>query len=155
MAAKKKVPATKKTVKGKAVGNVSNLKHFKKGHDPRRNTTGANKGSKWQKNLFKKVFSMDLGVEDMAPFKKLEKQFPKVFKESPDKNYQLFLVLRQLSLVFSGDEKVAQRAITAILDRVDGKPVSTHLHAGADGGPIEYRDVTDEDLDKKIKALGG
>lgn len=99
-----------------------NLIPFKKG-DPNINRTGLNKGSKWKKSLLKDLLNLNITKTDDDQFKELKEKFPKQFDSiDNDKNYHLFMELKQMSLVFNKDPKVSQNAINAIKDRVEGKP---------------------------------
>lgn len=53
----------------------------------------------------------------------------------------------------TGESEAARvSAATAILDRGYGKPTQSHEHTGANGGPIEYRDLSDEEVAARIAA---
>ena len=94
---------------------------FKKGEDPRRNDTGMNKGHRWKKTLLKQLMSLELSESEQQQFIGLKNKFPSLFGESETRNFQLFMELKQVSLAFSTDAKVAQAAIKEIKDRIDGK----------------------------------
>ena len=94
---------------------------FKKGDDERRNTTGLNKGSKWNKNLLKDLLSVNVLAEDSTLFESLKNKFPKIFNSSDEKNLQLFVELKQIGLIFSEVEAISQKAITEVKDRIEGK----------------------------------
>ena len=86
------------------------------------NKTGANKGSKWKSTLLKELMTKSVDTENEL-FDQIKEKFPKVFDaEDDNKNYQLMMELRQLLLVFDKSPDVAQRAMNAIKDRIDGKP---------------------------------
>lgn len=85
------------------------------------NTTGENKGSSWKKNLLKELLAMPLTEFDMLQFEWLRERFPSFFKDTKEKNFQFFLELRQISLIFHGNGQVSQNAIKEIKDRIDGK----------------------------------
>ena len=103
------------------------------------NRTGANKGSKWRKTLLKDLLTIGVD-EDNADFNKLKNSYPKQFNMSEEKNLQLYLELKQISLAFSEAEVVAQKAITEIKDRIEGK--STQI--------VETKDTTIEPLKFEI-----
>jgi hypothetical protein len=44
-------------------------------------------------------------------------------------------------------------AATAILDRAHGKPTQSHEHSGPQGGPIEYQNLSEEEVDARLAAL--
>lgn len=102
-------------------GNISSLKPFKEGKDERRNTNGANKGSKWKRTLLKEILTTELSDRETQLFQSIKQRFPRFFQGSEEQNFQLFMELRQVQLVFSKDERVAQTAIREIKDRVEGK----------------------------------
>ena len=55
----------------------------------------------------------------------------------------------------STDERVAQAASTEIMDRVAGKATQRQEVTGADGGPVQYEDVTklsDDELQRIIES---
>jgi hypothetical protein len=87
---------------------------FKEGNDSRRNTTGANKGSRWNSSLLKDLMTVKLVGKDLEAFKELKEKYPKIFRANKETNLQLFMELKQISLVFSDDDGVSQRAIEAI-----------------------------------------
>ena len=96
---------------------------FKKGDDARRNTTGANKGSRWNKSLLKELMTIPLSEEESeATFYKIKDKFPTIFKSTEERNLQLFMELKQIALMSSTNEMTSQIAINAIKDRVEGKP---------------------------------
>jgi hypothetical protein len=49
-------------------------------------------------------------------------------------------------------ESARVTAATALLDRAYGRPRQSHEHTGADGGPIEYANLSDEELEARIVA---
>lgn len=54
----------------------------------------------------------------------------------------------------SGESESARvSAATAILDRGFGRPTQAHEHTGKNGGPIEYRDLGEEEIDARLAAL--
>lgn len=106
----------KKTIKGR---NGGTLTPFKKGEDPRR--AKGNKGSKWKKSLLKDLMALDLTGSEQQQFNALKAKFPTFFEGTDERNFQLFMELKQISLVFNSDPKVSQTAIKEIKDRVDGK----------------------------------
>jgi hypothetical protein len=63
--------------------------------------------------------------------------------------------LRTLVKVAKDGESEAARvtAASALLDRGYGKPTQSHEHTGADGGPIEYANLSDEEIHARIEAL--
>lgn len=101
-------------------------KPFKEGEDERRNTTGANKGSKWKSTLLKDLMTMDLTESEMDSFKEFTDKFPSFFdNEDKDKNFHLFMELKQMSLVFNKNPQISQNAINSIKDRIQGKPTQS------------------------------
>jgi len=86
------------------------------------NRVGANKGSKWKKNLLKELMIINLDQSELDQFQDLKAKFPSFFNSTEDKNFQLFMEVKQIGLVFHKDGKVSQRAINAIKDRIDGRP---------------------------------
>jgi len=113
--------------KGNKIGNT-----FKKGEDNRRNTTGANKGSKWASTLLKDLLTIDLSDSEIEQFKELKKKFPSVFNSNEQDNFQKFMELKQISLVFHKNGAISQSAINAIKDRIDGKPQQYIDHTSGD-----------------------
>ncbi|MCH2231666.1 MAG: hypothetical protein MK105_15130 [Crocinitomicaceae bacterium] len=95
---------------------------FKKGDDSRRNTTGANKGSKWKSTLLKDLMTIDLSKTEIETFDEFSSKFPGLFNSTPEKNFQLYMEIKQISLVFNKNPNVSQNAINAIKDRIQGKP---------------------------------
>lgn len=58
-----------------------------------------------------------------------------------------------VSIAKSGESEAARvSAATAILDRGYGRPTQAHEHTGKNGGPIEYRDLSDEEIEARIRA---
>jgi hypothetical protein len=58
-----------------------------------------------------------------------------------------------VTIAKSGESEGARvSAATAILDRGYGKPTQAHEHSGRDGGPIEYRSMSDEEIAARIAA---
>lgn len=108
-----------------ALENLKKAKGFDK--NPQNiNKDGLNKGSRWSKTLLQELISTNVNVQDNAAFVSLAKKFPKFFTDGDEKGYQLFLELKQISLVFSEDEKVSQTAIEKIKDRIEGKNSTTN-----------------------------
>lgn len=35
-----------------------------------------------------------------------------------------------------------------------GKPKETHEHTGRDGGPIQFQEMTDEEIERRLRAIG-
>lgn len=96
---------------------------FKEGEDQRRNTTGMNKGAKWKKTLLQDLMSADLSKSEIEQFNEFKIKFPSFFdSEDNSKNFQFFMELKQMSLVFHKNPQTSQNAINAIKDRIDGKP---------------------------------
>lgn len=86
------------------MSNPATLKPFKKGKDPRRNITGANRGSKWLTTL------LDEALRKMA--------------EGHKESYDALLIKRVLrSAIVDGD----MRAVEHIWDRIEGKPKSNEI----------------------------
>lgn len=113
---------------------------FTTGEDDRRNVTGANKGSKWKGTLLKDLMTMDLSTAEMDSFKEFSEKFPSFFSDdNNDKNFQLFMELKQMSLVFHKDAKVSQSAISAIKDRIEGKP-QQHVDHTTVGMPVTWNE---------------
>jgi hypothetical protein len=53
----------------------------------------------------------------------------------------------------SGDSEAARvTAATALLDRGYGRPTQSHEHSGPNGGPIEYQNLSDEEIAARIAA---
>ena len=46
-------------------------------------------------------------------------------------------------------------AATAVLDRAHGKPVQTAEVTGKDGGPIQYQDMSEDQVDQRLADLLG
>ena len=87
------------------------------------NKSGANKGSKWKSTLLKELLTKPVDAEGLEILEEFKTQFPTIFSsDDNNKNYQLLMELRQLQLVFDKNPDVAQRAMNAIKDRIDGKP---------------------------------
>lgn len=59
-------------------------------------------------------------------------------------------IQRAIELVASSDENVALKAINTVLDRAWGKPVQATEHSGPDGEPIEFANVSDLDIARRI-----
>lgn len=93
-------------------------------HPDHINRNGANKGSKWKKTLLKDLMTADLNQNEIEQFEDLKMRFPSFFNSSDEKNFQLFMEIKQIALVFSNDQKASQRAINAIKDRIEGKTTS-------------------------------
>ena len=103
-----------------------NIKEHGFGKNPKNiNKTGANKGSKWNATLLKELLNIDLSNTDLEQFKELEQKFPNVFGDNPEKNFHLFMELKQISLVFDKNGAVAQKAIDSIKNRIEGKPLQS------------------------------
>ena len=73
---------------------------------------------------------MTIGLSDdeTETFKEFADKFPTFFNsDSHEKNFQLFMELKQMSLVFHKNPSISQNAINAIKDRVEGRPVQTNI----------------------------
>lgn len=82
--------------------SLANLKHFNKGDDPRRNSTGLNRGSKWLT-------------------RRLEEALRETAKGSKEPQYEL-LIKRVLSnAIVKGDQRAAEH----IWNRLEGAPKET------------------------------
>lgn len=77
--------------------NDENLKPFKKGFDPRRNTTGLNRGSKSAKTIFRELLA----------------------SQDPDGEWARPVVAKIIQKGFRGEGDLA--ALKEILDRTEGK----------------------------------
>lgn len=120
---------------------------FKKGDDERRNVTGANKGSKWRKTLLADLMSLNVDDEN-AEYLKLKAKFPKQFNMSEEKNLQLFMELKQISLIFSENESVSQKAISEVKDRIDGKPTQySETKSESTIQPLQFKIIGKDDIE--------
>lgn len=109
-------------------------------HPENINRKGANKGSKWKKTLLKELMTIDLFDAKNEIFEKLFEEFPIIFNNSDkEKNLQLLMELKQISLVFNEDPRISQAAITAIKDRIEGKP-QQHIDHTSEGAPIVWHE---------------
>jgi Family of unknown function (DUF5681) len=71
---------------------------------------------------------------------------PKGFKEIQELAQKYApTAIRGLAKIAKDGESESARvsAWNALLDRAWGKPVQAHQHTGADGGPIEHRNLTE------------
>lgn len=131
-------------------GNKKNSKPFNKGEDKRRNKKGANKGSKWRKSLLKDILTLELSDTETDQFNYIKSLYPRFFEGTEVENLQLFLELKQIQLVFSDDERVAQTAIKEVKDRIDGKSEQTTkmdmTTNGNDINAINYDNLTLDEL---------
>jgi hypothetical protein len=101
------------------------------------NREGANKGSRWRKTLLMDIMSLELNDSETVQFAALKSKHPKLFNGSEAQNFQLFMELRQVSLIFSQDERVAQAAIKEVKDRIDGKSEQvTKMDLTTKGEPV-------------------
>lgn len=89
-------------MKRNSKNSLANLKHFNKGDDPRRNSTGLNRGSKWLTN-------------------RLAEALRETAKGSKEPQYEL-LIKRVLS---NAIKKGDQRAIEHVWNRLEGSPKET------------------------------
>jgi hypothetical protein len=104
------------------------------------NRTGANKGSKWRKTLLMDIMALELNDTETVQFAALKMKHPKLFSGSEAQNFQLFMELRQVSLIFSQDERVAQTAIKEVKDRIDGKSEQvTKMDLTTKGEPVNMQ----------------
>ena len=138
-------------MKESSLKNLENRKPFKEGKDERRNINGANKGSRWKRTLLKEILTTALSDNETQLFNAIKQRFPRFFKGSEEQNFQLFMELRQVQLVFSKDERVAQAAIREIKDRVDGKSeqltkVDVTTKGKAISEPLDFSNFTVEEL---------
>ena len=118
--------------KKKSLENLKKRKPFVKG-DERINRKGANKGSRWKKTLLEELMTVDLSTSEVDAFNSIKQRFPSFFNGSHDQNFQLFLEVKQVSLSFSKDERVAQTAIEKIKDRIEGKAISREAQVDTEG----------------------
>lgn len=119
---------------------------FKKGVDARRNVTGANKGSKWRKNLLEELLTTPIGVDsEDEEFAKMVDDFPQFFNGKHETNYQLFIELKQLQLTQSKDDRIAQSAIKEIKDRIQGQSNAKHSIT-TENKEVDLSSLTDEEL---------
>lgn len=132
-----------------ALKNLEKAGNFKTNPE-RINRTGANKGARWRKNLLKNILTMPLGENEQEQFKKLKAQFPTYFKGDEEKNFQFFMELKQATLVFSSDPKVAQTAIEKIKDRIEGRPITRIAQTNTKGDDVPPQEKLKE-LKKKLK----
>lgn len=148
---------------GKQSANRGKNGRFKKGNNANTggfqvnpqniNKTGENKGSKWKSTFLRELLEVKLSESELEDFSVLAKKFPSIFDGTNEQNLALYLEVRQISLAFSKDPNVAQRAIKEIKDRVFGKPVSIIEHTGKGGGPMEFAHLTNEELEEKLRNL--
>jgi len=85
--------------------------------------TGAGKRSVYNKNLLQQMLLLPLNDEATKQFDALKKLFPNHFQGTDEKNWQFFMELQQLNLVFHKNPNVAQKAMQEIRDRLDGKAI--------------------------------
>ncbi len=132
--------------KKKSLENLKKRKPFVKG-DERINRKGANKGSRWKKTLLEELMTVDLSTSEVDAFNSIKQRFPSFFNGSHDQNFQLFLEVKQVSLSFSKDERVAQTAIEKIKDRIEGKSVQV-----VESTNKNY-DMSDDDIKRDLEKL--
>jgi len=114
---------TKRSKREIALENLKKASGFDK--NPQNiNRSGAPKG-KWRKTLLRDLMAMPLEESDQTQFEGLKKLFPTYFRDTEEKNFQFFMELKQLSLIFSKQDQVAQSAMKEIRDRIDGKAAQT------------------------------
>jgi len=119
------------------MANEQNLKPFKKGNDPRRNVTGANKGVPHSKTRLKRLLEL---TEDM---------------ENPvTKEIEGFTIAEQMDLAqIIKARKGDTRAYDSLLDRLEGKPkqdVNMNMEGGLNIALVEFvgDDGSDNDQDQ-------
>lgn len=149
---KKETPAQRK--KRVALENLKKASGFDK--NPQNiNRSGANKGSRWNKSLLKELMTMELNGDELKQYETLKELFPKQFSQTETKNFQLFMELRQMQLVFSPNGQISQKAITEIRDRLDGKPVqqikqeTTHYVDDSEDGVKSWLDEFFGEVDEE------
>jgi len=106
---------------GKKSNNPNIHKHGFGANPQNINRSGANRGSKWNKNLLRDLLTVDLSKVNNKAFEKMKEMFPEFFDGSKDANWQLFMEIKQLSLILHKDPRVSQAAIKEIKDRIGGK----------------------------------
>lgn len=136
-----------------SLDNLKKRKPFKQGEDARRNTIGLNKGSKWKKTLLSDLMTVDLGESEIKQFKAIKEKFPSFFTGTHEQNFQLFLEVKQVSLVFHKDPKVSQTAIEKIKDRIEGKPVQKIAETDSKGNDLKKEPETVEEIEEAISDL--
>ena len=69
------------------------------------------------------------------------------------RQYAKSAILALVKVATKGESEAARvSAATAILDRGYGKPAQSLEHSGPGGGPIEYRDLSDDEIAARIAA---
>ena len=134
----------------------NSLKNLEKGFqsNPQNiNTDGANKGSKWRKNILKELATVTLNEVDNKMFESFKKQFPEFFTGSDDYNWQFFMAIKQLSLVMHKDPRVAQAALKEVNDRIEGKAVNRVAPTDSKGDDLKKEPETSEEINKEIERL--
>lgn len=85
--------------------------------------TGAGQRSVYNKNLLQEMLLLPMNDEAVKQFDSLKKFFPQHFQGTEEKNWQFFMELQQLNLVFHKNPVVQQRAMQEIRDRLEGKAI--------------------------------
>jgi hypothetical protein len=95
-----------------------------------------------KKNLLKHMLEVDITIQDLPTrmADELRRKLPGVF-ENVDRRFTMLQVIElvQLQLVFAKSDYVKQDAITAIKDRVYGKPKQTLSLEAAESEPAEIK----------------
>lgn len=122
------------------------------------NRSGANKGSRWKKNLLEEILTMPLQEYEDVEFNDMVDKYPEIFNSSQKINLQLYLELKQIKLLQSKDERIVQAAIKEIKDRIEGQSVrqekieditkKVDLSSLTDEELIQYRKLQEKIRDK-------
>tara|TARA_B110000037_G_scaffold201086_1_gene242164 strand:- start:295 stop:687 length:393 start_codon:yes stop_codon:yes gene_type:complete len=121
-------------------------KPFKKGEDHRRNTTGKNKGATWNKTLLNNLLNVQPVINNNESLNHLVKKFPALFNSNEDKNLQLLIELKQISLIFSDNEAISQKAIIEVKDRIQGKTTAITEIIQTEIKPLTFKIIGSEDV---------
>ena len=106
------------------------------------NKNGAPKGPRWKTTLLRTIMESPVLNDDDKLFHELKEKFPSLFKSSEKANYQFFMMLRLMALVFDKDPKISLKAIETVIDRIDGKPKQSLDLTGEQILPVRYIDAT-------------
>lgn len=115
---------------------------FANGFVPTGKRRAKDKGFISKKGLLKYMLDVDITIQDL-PIKladELRKKLPGVF-DNVEKRFTMLQVMElvQLQLLFAKSDYVKQGAITAIKDRVYGKPKQTMAFENVDPEPTELK----------------
>lgn len=98
--------------------NDENLKPFKEGDDPRRNTSGRPPGKSF-KAILERLLDLEASEEDMS-----DEDIKKVFPEGKVTNREIFMARMIIQAKRDPNSKAAER----VLNRVDGLPKQSIDH---------------------------